>query len=77
MADAYMADDTKQRINLHLSPALLAALDEWRRAERDIPTRSEAVRRLMAQSLKASGRFGSGAPQGAADGPSKSPRKKR
>jgi hypothetical protein len=28
-----MADDTKQRINLHLSPALLAALDEWRRAE--------------------------------------------
>jgi hypothetical protein len=48
-----------ERLNLYLPPALLAALDEWRRQERDIPTRSEAARRLLAQSLKASGRIGS------------------
>jgi metal-responsive CopG/Arc/MetJ family transcriptional regulator len=53
-----MAGDAPHRINLHLSGGLLAALDEWRRQERDIPTRSEAARRLIAQALKASGRIG-------------------
>ena len=42
--------------------ALMAALDEWRRQEKDIPTRSEAARRLIAKSLKASGRIGTAAP---------------
>jgi hypothetical protein len=60
--NAAMADDTPQRLNLLLSPGLLAALDEWRRQEKDIPTRSEAVRRLIAQSLKASGRIGTAGP---------------
>jgi metal-responsive CopG/Arc/MetJ family transcriptional regulator len=53
-----MANDSQMRLNLLLSSGLLAALDEWRRQERDIPTRSEAARRLIAQALKASGRIG-------------------
>jgi hypothetical protein len=50
--------ERSERLNLYLPRALLAALDEWRRQEKDIPTRSEAARRLIAQSLKASGRIG-------------------
>jgi hypothetical protein len=30
-----------------------AALDDWRRKQPDIPTRSEAIRRLLEQALKA------------------------
>jgi hypothetical protein len=52
-----MADDPPQRLNLLLSAGLLAALDEWRRQEKDIPTRSEAARRLIARAIKDSGRL--------------------
>ena len=31
----------------------LAALDQWRRKQEDLPTRSEAVRRLVELGLKA------------------------
>jgi hypothetical protein len=31
----------------------LDAVDEWRRAQPDLPSRTEAVRRLVAQALKA------------------------
>jgi hypothetical protein len=67
--DVVVAADTgerSERLNLYLPKGLLAALDEWRRHEKDIPTRSEAARRLIAQALKASGRFG-----GSGDSPSK------
>lgn len=46
-------------------PALLAAVDEWRKEQPDLPTRPEAVRRLVELGLKqpeerANGRFESG-----------------
>jgi hypothetical protein len=31
----------------------LAALDEWRRKQRDLPTRSEAIRRIVDKALAA------------------------
>ena len=34
-----------------LQPGLLTAIDEWRRAQRDLPGRSEAIRRLVESAL--------------------------
>jgi metal-responsive CopG/Arc/MetJ family transcriptional regulator len=36
------------RLEVRIEPALGSALDEWRRGQKDIPTRSEAVRRIVA-----------------------------
>lgn len=36
-----------ERFELRLSMELLARVDEWRRTQADLPSRSEAVRRLM------------------------------
>jgi hypothetical protein len=37
--------------NMRLSDRLIGEIDEWRRAEPDLPGRSEAIRRLLAQAL--------------------------
>ncbi|MBY6265537.1 hypothetical protein EI613_26985 [Azospirillum sp. 412522] len=36
-----------ERIELRTTPSFIELLDEWRRAQRAIPSRSEAVRRLV------------------------------
>jgi hypothetical protein len=38
-------------INLRLAPAQLGAVDDWRRLQDDLPTRPEAVRRLIDRGL--------------------------
>jgi hypothetical protein len=38
-------------IMVRLPPAQLSALDDWRRNESDLPTRPEAIRRILAQAL--------------------------
>lgn len=35
------------RFEMRLTPKDLAAIDAWRRKQEDIPSRAEAVRRLM------------------------------
>jgi len=35
-----------------IAPSFLKAIDDWRRAESDLPSRSEAIRRLVALGLK-------------------------
>jgi hypothetical protein len=35
---------------------MLAAIDEWRRQEPELPSRTEAIRRLVELGLKAKGR---------------------
>jgi hypothetical protein len=35
-----------------VQPELLALLDEWRRAQPDLPSRPEALRRLSEQALR-------------------------
>ena len=40
-----------ERLNVPVRPELLEALDEWRRQQRDLPNRAEAVRRLLEQAL--------------------------
>ena len=49
-----MADDKKdQRIPVMMSADEVSAIDEWRRHNPDLPSRSEAIRRLVELGLKA------------------------
>jgi len=41
------------QLQARVSKEFLAKLDEWRRAQPDIPTRTEALRRLVEQALSA------------------------
>lgn len=41
------------RFEVRLSPELGDEIDDWRRKQQDIPSRAEAARRLIEQSLKA------------------------
>jgi hypothetical protein len=40
-----------QRLQLVISKGQIRAIDEWRRQQPDLPSRSEAIRRLIARSL--------------------------
>jgi Arc/MetJ-type ribon-helix-helix transcriptional regulator len=40
-----------QLVNLRLSDQMSKAIDDWRRQQDDIPTRSEAIRRLVEKAL--------------------------
>ncbi|RUW45144.1 ribbon-helix-helix protein, CopG family [Mesorhizobium sp. M1A.F.Ca.ET.072.01.1.1] len=42
-----------ERFELRLSTDLLSRIDEWRRAQPDLPSRSEAFRRLVEAGLAA------------------------
>jgi len=41
---------------IRLSHEMRATIDDWRRKQADLPGRSEAIRRLVAQALKAKGK---------------------
>jgi metal-responsive CopG/Arc/MetJ family transcriptional regulator len=45
-----------QRIPVMMSSDEVAAIDEWRRKNADLPSRSEAIRRLVELGLKAKGK---------------------
>jgi hypothetical protein len=49
-------DDPKldQRLQLVTSKAFVVAVDDWRRKQPDLPSRSEAIRRLVELGLEAS-----------------------
>lgn len=40
-----------ERLELRLTTAMLERVDDWRRREKDIPTRSEAIRRMVERVL--------------------------
>jgi hypothetical protein len=40
-------------VGVRLHPPILGAIDNWRRSEQDLPSRSEAIRRLVEQALSA------------------------
>ena len=42
-----MADEDLKRLQMKVPAAWLRSLDEWRREQPDLPTRSEAIRRLV------------------------------
>ena len=49
-----MADELKDlRIPVMMAATEVGAIDEWRRKQDDLPSRSEAIRRLVELGLKA------------------------
>lgn len=48
-----MDDPRSTRVHLMMSASELEALDEWRRAQPDLPSRAEAIRRLIDLGLAA------------------------
>jgi hypothetical protein len=47
-----MAEPLDQRIQLVISKGQVREIDEWRRLQPDLPSRSEAIRRLIEAGLK-------------------------
>lgn len=48
-----MTDDTLSiRFEMRSSPDWIAAVDDWRRKQKTIPSRAEAIRTLVSQSLE-------------------------
>jgi hypothetical protein len=45
------ATGTNEAIGVRMSPPQLAAVDAWRRKQPDLPSRPEAIRRLVEQAL--------------------------
>lgn len=51
-----MTDEHKSfRLQMVIAPSQVAAIDAWRKTQPDLPSRSEAIRRLVAESLAAHG----------------------
>lgn len=49
-----MADELKsERITTMMTPAEVRAVDDWRRTQDPLPSRGEAIRRLIEAGLKA------------------------
>ena len=42
-----------QRFELRVSEDFLRAIDDWRRQQPDLPSRAEAIRRLVEKALRA------------------------
>ena len=48
-----MTDGQMTRLfQMRVDDAFLEAVDDWRREQKDLPSRSEAIRRLVAMALK-------------------------
>lgn len=41
-----------EAVNVRVHRDTIAKLDDWRRKQRDLPTRPEAIRRILESSLK-------------------------
>ena len=50
---ARMSEQHTERVNLTMPKSLAEAIDEWRRTQRDLPARTEAIRRLVMRGLNA------------------------
>jgi len=47
----YMAREKTQLLQMRVSPEWLAEIDEWRRKQSDLPSRAEAIRRLVQKAM--------------------------
>jgi len=46
------APTKSERFEMLVDPAFLRRIDDWRRKQPDLPSRAEAIRRLVEQALK-------------------------
>jgi hypothetical protein len=64
-----MTEPLDQRLQLVISKRQISTIDEWRRLQLDLPSRSEAIRRLIEAGLTAKpGANDRGTPGGSAPG---------
>lgn len=49
------ADGQSERLQMRVSREFITAVDDWRRRQPDIPSRSEAIRRLVERGLAGEG----------------------
>lgn len=49
------SEEITQRFEMRTSEAFLKLVDDWRRREPDIPSRAEAIRRMVLLAAKADG----------------------
>lgn len=47
-----MADEKTKPFQMRVSPEWLAMIDAWRREQPDLPSRAEAIRRLVEKGLR-------------------------
>lgn len=45
------SEEKTETFNMRVSPAFLRMIDEWRRQQTDLPSRAEAIRRLVVLGL--------------------------
>jgi hypothetical protein len=46
-----MTEEQTERFQMRVSPSFLKMIDDWRRKQPDLPSRAEAIRRLVEQAL--------------------------
>ena len=46
-------DEQTERFQMRVSPSFLRLIDEWRRKQPDLPSRAEAIRRLVERGINA------------------------
>ena len=51
--DAHMADEKTRPYQMRVTEEWLATIDAWRRQQPDLPSRAEAIRRLVEKALAA------------------------
>ena len=47
-----MPPEQSERFQMRVAPSFLRAIDAWRRKQHDLPSRAEAIRRLVELGLK-------------------------
>jgi len=45
------AEEQTERFQMRVAPSFMSAIDDWRRKQPDLPSRAEAIRRLVELSL--------------------------
>ena len=46
-------EEQTERFQMRVSPTFLRLVDDWRRKQPDLPSRAEAIRRLVERGIKA------------------------
>jgi hypothetical protein len=44
-------EEQTERFQMRVSPSFLKLIDDWRRKQPDLPSRAEAIRRLVEQAI--------------------------
>jgi metal-responsive CopG/Arc/MetJ family transcriptional regulator len=50
-------DEKAERFEMRVTKSFLQSIDDWRRRQEDLPTRAEAIRRLVELGIRAKSRL--------------------